>query len=519
MKILIAEDNRFYRSMLAATLQEWGYEVLTTGNGEEAWQILRQQEVPPLAILDWVMPGLEGVELCRKVRALARAQPTYLIMLTAKDGKENVITGLGAGADDYIQKPFDREELRARLQVGLRIVGLQQNLAARVTELESALSGAQKMEAIGRLAGGVAHDFNNLLTVINGFSDMLLTQLQPSDAMYEAVHTIRQAGERGAGLTRQLLAFSRKQVLSLTVLNLNTLVINTEKMLRRLIGEDIRLLTHLEPALRPIKADPGQIEQVIMNLVVNARDAMPDGGEIVLETSNVDLGEDYVAGHPGAQPGRHVVLTVRDTGSGMDKETRSRIFEPFFTTKQAGKGTGLGLATVYGIVNQSGGHITVESEPGHGSTFRVYLPQAAAAPLQHPSSLGASRSAQGSETILLVEDEEVVRKLARTILEANHYKVLEACDGREALQVSNGCHEPIHLLLTDVLMPHMNGRQLAEAIVPRRPNLKVLYVSGYTDDTIVRQRVLESDNHFLQKPYTPRDLTQKVREVLDGNPC
>jgi signal transduction histidine kinase len=516
MRILIAEDNRFYRSMLEATLREWGYEVVATGDGEEAWQVLREKEAPPLAILDWVMPGLDGVALCRKVRSLARAQPTYLIMLTAKDGKENVIAGLEAGADDYIQKPFNREELRARLQVGLRIVGLQSSLADRVAELEAALSGAQKMEAIGRLAGGVAHDFNNLLTVINGFSDMLLLKLRPGDERYEAAHTIRQAGERGAGLTRQLLAFSRKQLLNPTVLNLNTLAANTEMMLRRLIGEDVCLLTLLEPALRLVKADPGQIEQVIMNLVVNARDAMPEGGEIVLETRNVDLDEGYAATHPGAKPGGHVLLAVRDTGCGMDEQTMARIFEPFFTTKPAGKGTGLGLATVYGIINQSGGHITVESEPGRGTTFRVYLPQAA---VPAPQPVPASRvpvAAQGSETVLLVEDEEAVRKLARTVLESNHYIVLEAGDGSEALQVSGGWRDPIHLLLTDVFMPKMSGPQLADRLVPLRPGVKILFMTGYTDDSAVRRRILEPGNHFLQKPFTPRELARKVREILDG---
>jgi signal transduction histidine kinase len=516
VKILIAEDNRFYRCMLEATLLEWGYEVLATSDGEEAWQVLREKAAPPLAILDWMMPGLDGVTLCKRVRALQRAEPTYIILLTAKDGKENVIAGLQGGADDYINKPFDREELRARLQVGLRIVGLQSNLAARVAELQAALSGAQKMEAVGRLAGGVAHDFNNLLTIINGFSEVLLAKLGPGDEDYDAIHTIRQAGERGAGLTRQLLAFSRKQVLTPVVLNLNTLVANTEKMLRRLIGEDVRLLTCLDSDLHPVKADPGQVEQVIMNLAVNARDAMPQGGEVVIETRNVELDEGYADAHPGVRPGGHVLLEVRDTGCGMDEPTKARLFEPFFTTKEPGKGTGLGLATVYGIVNQSDGHITVQSEPGRGATFQIYLPQVTSCVPQPPPGLSAAGPVQGAETVLLVEDEEDVRKLARHVLQANHYRVLEAADGSEALQVSAAWHEPIHLLVTDVFMPTMSGRQLADRLTPLRPNLKILYMSGYTDDAIVRHRVLEPGNHFLQKPFTPRDLACKVREVLGG---
>jgi signal transduction histidine kinase len=516
MKILIAEDNRFCRCMLEATLREWGYEVVAADDGEAAWQVLRDRAAPRLAILDWMMPGLDGLSLCKKVRALQRAEPTYLIMLTAKDGKENAIAGLEGGADDYINKPFDREELRARLQVGLRIVGLQASLAARVAELEVALSGAQKLEAVGRLAGGVAHDFNNLLTVINGFSELLLAQLRPGDEACEAVHTIRQAGQRGAGLTRQLLAFSRKQVLAPVVLNLNTLVANTEKMLRRLIGEDVRLLTRLDPALRPVKADPGQIEQVIMNLAVNARDAMPGGGEIAIETSNVDLDEAYAAAHPGVQPGGHVLLAVRDTGCGMDRETLARIFEPFFTTKEPGKGTGLGLATVYGIIHQSDGHLTVESEPGRGSTFRVYLPQPVADLPRPPSGFRAEGTVGGTETILVVEDEEPVRKLARYALEANHYTVLEAADGLDALRVSGGWRDPIHLLVTDLCMPNLGGCQLADRLAAARPQLKVLYMSGYTDDALLRHRVLEPGNHFLQKPFTPRDLAHKVREVLGG---
>jgi signal transduction histidine kinase len=502
--------------VLEAALKEWGYEVVVTSNGDEAWEVLREKSAPRIAILDWVMPGLDGIEVCKRTRALQREEPTYLILLTVKGGRENILTAFESGADDYIHKPFDRDELHARLKVARRIVGLQASLAARVVELEQALTEAQKMEAIGRLAGGVAHDFNNLLTVILGNCELLLARVPAGSPERDLLQTARLAGERGAGLTRQLLAFSRKQVLTPAVLNLNDLVTNVEGILRRLIGEDVRLASRLAPDLRRVKADAGQVEQVLMNLAVNARDAMPHGGEIVIETGNVDLDEDYAATHPGVVPGPHVLLAVSDTGCGMDKATRLRIFEPFFTTKGPGKGTGLGLATVYGIVKQSDGHITVESEPGQGATFRVYLPQArGAAPQPRPSEPG-TRPAHGSEVVLLVEDEDGVRRLARHILQAHKYTVLEAPDGLQALEVSAAWNDRIDLLVTDVVMPSMSGHQLADRLCPGRPAMKVLYMSGYTDDAIVQHRVLEPGNHFLQKPFRPGELAAKVREVLDA---
>ncbi len=478
MQILIAEDNEFYRSMLEETLKEWGYEVLCAEDGAAAWKILQGKDAPQLAILDWLMPGLDGLEVCRQVRALGREEPTYLILLTAQNGKENIVAGLKGGADDYICKPFDQDELHARLQVGLRIVGLQASLADRVRELEQALSGAQKMEAIGRLAGGVAHDFNNLLTVILGSSEVMLKRkkLDPTDQ--ELVRMVRQAGERGSGLTRQLLAFSRRQARTPEILSLSQRVAGFESMLRRLIGEDINLVTKLDPAVHPVLADAGQVEQVIMNLVVNARDAMPDGGTMTIETCNVELDDAFTAKHPSFRPGSYALLAVSDTGCGMDAGTKKHLFEPFFTTKEVGKGTGLGLATVYGIVKHSDGHIRVESEPGRGATFRIYLPRATSAPEKPgPASKSACRSpANGTETVLLVEDEEAVRTLARTILREHQYHVLEARDGVEAMQVSSQWAKPIDLMVTDVVMPRLSGHQLAERLVPIQPTMKVLFM-------------------------------------------
>jgi PAS domain S-box-containing protein len=382
--------------------------------------------------------------------------------------------------------------------------------------LEEQLRQAQKMEAVGRLAGGVAHDFNNLLTIITGYSQLLLDRLGPDDLLRGHVNEVLNAGNRAASLTRQLLAFSRRQVLQLQVLDLNTVVANIDKMLRRLIGEDVELVTHLGPALGRVKADPGQIEQLIMNLAMNARDAMPQGGKLIIETANVELDEAYARDHVAATPGPYVMLAMSDTGIGMDKETQAHIFEPFFTTKEKGKGTGLGLATAYGIVKQSGGDIWLYSEPDQGTAFKIYLPRVeeAAQPVEAIST-GAPLSG-GSETILLVEDEEGVRDLAGRILELKGYKVITASNPTEAAQVCERHEGPIHLLLTDVIMPTMSGRQLAEHVAFLRPGLKVLYMSGYTGNAIVPHGILEEGIPFLQKPFTPDSLTHKVREVLDA---
>jgi len=381
---------------------------------------------------------------------------------------------------------------------------------------EEQLRQSQKIEAIGQLTGGIAHDFNNLLTVINGYSTMTLQSLKADDPLRPNLAQIKEAGERAASLTQQLLAFSRKQVLEPKVLDLNAVVTNIDRMLRRVIGEHIDLALALKPGLGRVKVDPGQIEQVIMNLAVNARDAMPKGGRLTIETTDVELNQDYVRGHVGARPGAHVMLAVSDTGCGMDKETQARIFEPFFTTKEKGKGTGLGLATVYGIVKQSGGSIWVYSEPGRGTTFKIYLPRVegpAEGTKPGPDSLSTPR---GSETILLVEDEAGVRELVRRILVAHGYTLLTAGRGDEAFQVCGRHEGPIHLLMTDVVMPGMSGRTLADRLTALYPNVKVLYMSGYTDAAIARNGELEEGAMFLQKPFTPQALACKVREVLDA---
>lgn len=380
--------------------------------------------------------------------------------------------------------------------------------------LEVQFRQAQKMEAVGKLAGGIAHDFNNLLTIIMGYSDALQDSLRAGDPLCELVDQIYQAGERAAVLTRQLLAFSRKQVLVPVVLNLNAVMANMQSMLGRLIGEDIDLAYFPGADLWCVRIDPGQVEQVIMNLVVNARDAMPQGGKLTIETDNVELDETYAATHPDARAGKHVVLAISDTGCGMDAATIAQIFEPFFSTKGE-SGTGLGLATVYGIVKQSGGHISVYSEPGSGTSFKVFLPRDSDGTAGTSPMNELQVNQNGTETILLVEDEDGVRSLARMTLVRHGYKVLEARNGGEALLLCEQHPDSIHLLATDVVMPNMSGRELAERLLIVRPSMKVLYMSGYMDDAIVRHGLVHANVPFLQKPYTPSVLASKVREVLD----
>ncbi|HYS03628.1 MAG TPA: ATP-binding protein [Candidatus Dormibacteraeota bacterium] len=372
------------------------------------------------------------------------------------------------------------------------------------------------METIGRLASGLAHDFNNLLTAILGQCELLLRRLPVEEPSRTGIEEIRIAGERAAGLTRQLLAYSRRQVLKPQVLDLNSSVTKMIPMLRRLIGETIELNPALQPDLGHVEADPSQVEQIIMNLVVNARDSMPHGGRVVVETSNADLDETFAKKHVPTRPGSYVMLAVSDTGSGMDLATQARIFEPFFTTKQLGKGTGLGLATVYGIVKQSDGYIWVYSEPRMGSTFKIYLPRVDGEVSPEEAAETTPPLPSGSETVLLVEDDRTVRLLAGEMLRINGYNVLQARNGREALDLVRGHDHPIHLLLTDVVMPQMSGRQLAESVADIQPGIRVLYMSGYTDGVIAHHGVLDDGVAYLQKPFTADFLARKVREVLDA---
>lgn len=384
--------------------------------------------------------------------------------------------------------------------------------------LEDQLRQSQKMEAVGRLAGGVAHDFNNMLTVITGYTEILLNRYLPEGSpMRREVEEIKKAGDRATALTRQLLTFSRKHMFQLKILDLNLIVTNLEKMLLHLIGEDVLLITELDPHLGQIKADPGQIEQIIMNLVVNARDAMPNGGQLTIKTTNIDVDSSFARKRVGLQAGPYVLLSITDNGLGMDEETKAHIFEPFFTTKEHGKGTGLGLATVYAIITQCQGYIHVETELGRQTTFDIYLPRVVSHAKEVVPAISPSDTVIGTETILLVEDELSVRELASHVLRMDGYRVLEADSGADALRVGEEYVHTIDLLVTDVIMPGgINGRELAEQLAKKRPDMKILYMSGYTNNAIAKFGVLETDLAFLQKPFTLRALSAKTRQVLDS---
>jgi len=462
------------------------------------------------------------VSLMPDVRARIERAPYRAVLAIPLIIQDRVIGALGVG--DRAGRVFDVDEIRlARAFADQAAIALEnarlyaraQQACEDLSRIQDQLLQAQKMEAIGRLAGGIAHDFNNLLMVISGHGQLLLPQFHSEHPLRPSLEAINDTAERAAGLTRQLLAFSRQQVLQPRVLDLNAVVADLAPMLRRLIGEDVELATALDPALGHVKADAGQLAQVVMNLAVNARDAMPRGGRLMLETANLVLDAAYTRRHVEVAPGPYVMLAVSDTGTGMDAPTRARVFEPFFTTKGPGQGTGLGLATSYGIVKQSGGTIWVYSEPGRGTTFKIYLPR-----VDEPVDVSAPRRdpaepAFGSETILLVEDEERVRALVRTILAHHGYTVLDAPHPDEALVTSARHLGPIHLLLTDVVMPQMSGPGLADRLTPTRPEMKVLYMSGYTDNAVVQHGVLAPGAAFLQKPFTPDQLARTVRDVLD----
>jgi two-component system cell cycle sensor histidine kinase/response regulator CckA len=454
-----------------------------------------------------------------------------ILSLLTREGAEIAHARMEAARDNQDMSPLVELELvqkdGRRVLVELNVAMVMKNglpvgqlaVARDISErrsLEDQLRQAQKMEGIGQLAGGIAHDFNNLLTAIGGRCYLVLNQLEPDNPLRRDLEIVQGAAQRAARLTHQLLAFSRKQILEPRLLNLNAMVADIEPLLQRLIGEDIEVAMDLGSELGIVKADPGQVEQVLMNLAVNARDAMVQGGRLTLQTADVSLDEAYARVDTGVEPGRYVMLAVGDTGHGMDETTQARIFEPFFTTKEIGKGTGLGLATVYGIVKQSHGHIAVASEPGQGATFKIYLPSVDAPPAPDAPAEAGRVATRGSETVLLVEDDELLRGLAHEILTAMGYSVLDAGSPVSALQVAAEHQTPIHLLLTDVVMPQMNGKQLADRLLVGRPELKVLFMSGYTDSVIVKHGVLEPGVHFLHKPFTPAGLSSRIREVLDS---
>jgi two-component system cell cycle sensor histidine kinase/response regulator CckA len=459
-------------------------------------------------------------DACRPLAAPHGLRACWSTPIASHDG--NV---LGSFAIYYreVRSPGDAETRLIEIGTNLAGIAIQRKRGedALQTSREQ-LRHAQKLEAVGRLAGGVAHDFNNLLTVINGCSELVVNSLAADDSNRDLLGEVRKAGERAAHLTHQLLAFSRKQVLQPQVVSLNVLLRDLLKLLQRLIGEDLDLTLAPDEALGLAKVDPGQFEQAITNLVVNARDAMPHGGRLTIETHNADLNAEYAERYPDVAAGAYVLVSVRDSGEGMDEATKARIFEPFFTTKQAGKGTGLGLAMVYGFVKQSGGHIEVFSEPDRGTTFKLYLPRAEQDAPSEPLT-AVHDVPKGTETILLVEDEDAVRALVNRVLSSNGYTVLQAPDGTDAIAVAEQHRGPIDLLVTDLVMPRMSGRQLAQNLARTRPRMRVLFMSGYSDETVLPDQVIGPDIGFLQKPFTPVGLARKIREVLDadetGEPC
>jgi signal transduction histidine kinase len=517
IKLLVVEDNPGDADPIRERLGEGiaaRWPLAQVGRLDEALRLMARERFD-VVLLGLSLPDSHGLDTVR--RLLPACAGVAVVVLTGLDDEEVGLAAVREGAQDYLVKGQVGGPLLVRT---LRYAAERKRAEEVLRKTEEQLRQAQKMEAVGRLAGGVAHDINNMMTVVTGFSDLLL-RAPPRDEQQQRgiLEEIKKAGERAVTVARQLLAFSRKQMVQPVVLDLNGVVTGLDKMLRSLVREDIRLTTLLDPALHPVKADLGQIEVVILNLAANARDAMPRGGTLTIETANAELDASFWPNDFEAQPGPYACLAVTDTGSGMDERTRAHLFEPFFTTKEVGKGTGLGLATVYGVVKQSGGQIAVYSEPGRGTTFKIYLPQATEtvpAPVSGPEPPG---DLHGRETVLLAEDDEGVRRLARQVLEEKGYTLLEARTGAEALDVAGQHPGPIHLLVADTVMPEMNGRELSQRLVRSRPGVKVLYVSGYSENVIVHHGVLDPGIPFLQKPFTPPALLRKVREVLDQAPA
>jgi signal transduction histidine kinase len=516
LNVLVAEDSENDAALLVRELRRNGYEAnwervedaesMRAALGRSPWDIVMS---------DSSMPHFSARGALDVLKQSGLDIPFVIVSGTI--GEESAVAAMRAGASDFVLKDnlarlapiVDRELRESKVRAARRRAEEERG------RLEEQLRQSQKMEAVGRLAGGVAHDFNNVLSVILSYGEMIVSDLKPGDPIRADVEEIRTAARRAADLTRQLLMFSRQQVIEPKVLDLNEVLTGMDKMLQRILGADVDLVSLPAKELGRVRGDPSGVEQVILNLVVNARDAMPTGGKLTMETANVVLDEQYARDHLGVKPGPHVMLAVTDTGVGMDRATQARIFEPFFTTKDKGKGTGLGLSTVFGIVQQSGGSIWVYSELGTGTTFKVYLPRVDA-PADISKSGAGQTMLRGTETILLVEDDEQVRGVARGILQRSGYRVIDAGNAAEALLHSEQHSGPVHLLLSDVVMPQMSGPELAKRLASARPDMKVLCMSGYTDDTIVRHGVLGSQIMYLQKPITPESLTLKVREVLDG---
>jgi len=516
LRALIADDSENDVVLLLHTLRKAGYEtVYKRVSTAPAMKSALQSQAWDIVISDYEMPNFGGFEALQLVKESGHDLP--FILVSAVVSEEAAVTAMKAGAHDFIMKrrlarlapAIDRELREAQTRVARKAA------EAALRQSEEQLQQAQKLEAVGRLAAGVAHDFNNILTTITGHGELLLRQLGADDPRRKHAEQIEKAAYMAAVLTRQLLTFSRKQVIEPRVLNLSAVVLNIENMLRRIIGEDIEFRTLLDPAAGHIKADAGQIEQVIMNLAVNARDAMPAGGKLMLMIANTTLGKNRPKHFHYLDAGDYVMITITDTGTGMSEEVKAHLFEPFFTTKPPGKGTGLGLATCFGIVKQNNGHISVQSELGKGTTFKIYFPQVQPAPEPARVRINTNGLTGGSETVLFVEDESMVRELAVATLRMNGYTVVEAANGEEGLRAARQHEGKIDLVLTDVVMPVMGGKEMTDSLRNSHPDVKIIFSSGYAEDALGHHEVLRPGIAFLQKPYLTTALARKVREVLD----
>jgi len=503
------------------------FEIDAVHTSNDALTRLRQQPPYDAVLADLRMPDQNGLDFVREAKHLHIPLPPFII-LSGKGDEAAAIASLKLGATDYVTKrPGYLDTLPCTIDRAIthdRLNRLNRQLRTELDEhkqaeierqnLEEQLRVSQKLEAIGKLAGGIAHDFNNMLNIILGYGQFAIEKLPLDSPIRSDVETMIKAANKAARLTHQLLAFSRKQMLQPMPLDLNVIITAIDKMLRRILGEDIELVHSLAPDLGVVMADQDQIEQVLMNLVINARDAMPEGGKLTVETCNVEIDNEYSAHHVAMKPGQYVMMAVTDTGYGMDEQTKSKIFEPYFTTKENGKGTGLGLSTVYGVIRQSGGNVWVYSEPGQGTTFKIYFPRELSAEALVQVTPAVKTCTGGTETILLVEDEEAVRNLTKRILSTAGYCVLTAANGNEALEIFKTHQKEIHLLLTDIVMPQMGGKVLAEQLLRIMPKLKVIFMSGYADNAITTQGLLDNNTLFIGKPFSATDMLRKIREAF-----